>query len=190
MPSRSGWRHDNLAFEQHQFFCLGALLAEQVRSTAGVWRGVWRLTKQPNTQGRSGTGGDAHDPLSVCVLGCGGGSVSMVRLRTRPRVHRLSGRQFLLSPPARRVTTCPDDGAGSPRRLSPHPRRQGLRAVLPGCRVHTVELDPLVARLARDHFGFEERPGSCELHVEDAAEFLRRSPDGGSLGKEGGGSES
>lgn len=50
--------------------------------------------------------------------------------------------------------------------------------MLPDCRVDTVELDPVVARLAREHFGFEERPGTSTLHTMDAAEYLRQSPDG------------
>ena len=49
-----------------------------------------------------------------------------------------------------------------------------FRMHLPGVTLHTVEVDPLVEKLAKQHFNFRLAPGQT-LAIEDGRQFLRKS---------------
>jgi spermidine synthase len=50
-----------------------------------------------------------------------------------------------------------------------------VRARLPAVQIDAVEIDPVVARLARDYFGLVE-DDRLQVHVEDGVEFIARIP--------------
>lgn len=49
------------------------------------------------------------------------------------------------------------------------------RHVLPAAAIDVVEIDPLVAEVARDWFGFRE-DGRMRVHIGDGREFIERTP--------------
>jgi len=59
-------------------------------------------------------------------------------------------------------------GGGSTQRSFEH--------YYPGVTIHTVEIDPAVVRVAKDHFNFKES-GRQKVHVEDGRVFLRRTKE-------------
>jgi spermidine synthase len=53
--------------------------------------------------------------------------------------------------------------------------QRAYERLYPGVIIDTVEIDPMVAQVAREHFGYKETPRQ-RVHISDGRQFLRRSP--------------
>lgn len=121
----------------------------------------------------SGTAGTSHPGcMRVCVLGLGGGGLAMFLARG------LGGGHVPTLPAASAAQ--PSAGPLDPYGCVPRDGRAGsdaapVRCVAPPARVHCVELDGIVAAVARDYFGFlpENDDGRCVLTVGDGVAHIR-----------------
>jgi len=137
----------HLAFEYHQAVvaCLAVPAAQAgARALAGPSDGMMR----------------------VCVLGLGGGGLPMFLARG------LGGGSVPAAPSAAKAPSGPPPYGCCPADGVPGSEAPLVRALPPPVRVHSVELDPAVAAVARDFFGFAADDRSA-LTVGDGAEHIR-----------------